>query len=567
MTFSSSLANKTANLLMTRYYATNRWEFVIGDAGGAATYEAGYTRMGFGWLEYADLLISTGKLVSSQYYSGSGGQVGITLDGPNTTWQIDDYFANSGGAELNLTVQNGATLTALAKNGGVNGAGRAVHELFTKRPDAKLNRVMTVRVTGTNSTLWFQGAPTEYKPTGYGRFEVLNGAVASFSNFALIAMDQPVNTVISNATLNTSNFVITANVLVPTNIVLFVNAVLNASGLVNVGDYYGWNQTTLDNSEWNLKGSVLSVGTQAGADGTLLTIQNGSRVIGTNAELRLERGTPTANILLTGTNSLLSLKSVYVAGSSGNLLSGNKGALLTVSNGATLASSSAFAIYEKGVLLLDGGTVSNATAINVVGKLDGTGNILGSVETGIWPKGGFIRPGGSNAIGRLNIGNLLKLSTSAYPPGNLQLEIAGTSPGVGYDQMAVTNDVTLAAGTIAVGALAGFTAPIGVTTYDVVTGSSISTNGVTITIPADAGERPCGSPPRRGPKARSFSLTDHAAPCPLERNAPFVAGGDDEAWKKDSRGARDCRVGRYAGDCCPWRDQSRLSIGTRALYG
>jgi hypothetical protein len=487
VTFSSSpsITNKTANLSVTRYNTTNRWEFAIGDASGSATYEAGYTKMGFGWLEYADLLISTGKLVTTQYYSGNGGRVWLTVDGPNSTWQIDDYFANNGGAELNLTVQKGATMTALAKNGGANGAGRAVHELFTKRPDAELNRIMTVRVTGTNSTLSFSGAPSEYKATGYGRFEVRDGAVATFANFALIAMDRPLNTVISNATLNTANFVITASGPAPTNMVRFVNATLVASGQVHVGEYYGWSQTTLDHSEWKLSGNLLSVGPGFGVDGTSLTLQNGSRVIATNAELRLERGIPFASVLVTGSNSLLSCKSLYVAGSSGNLLSGHKGALLAVSNGATVATATAFAIYEKGVLCLAGGTVSNGTSINVVGKLEGTGNILGSVETGLWPKGGAIRPGGSNSIGRLNIGNVLKLNSTMYAPGRLELEIGGTAPGVGYDQVSVTNGVTLAAGTVAIGALAGFKPPIGVTTFDLVTGSSISTNGVTITLPPD----------------------------------------------------------------------------------
>lgn len=240
---------------------------------------------------------------------------------------------------------------------------------------------------------------------------------------------------------------------------------------------------TLDNTDWTLLGNLLSVGPQDGIDGTTLTIRNGSRLTGTNAELRLERGPPFAAVTVTGTNSLLRMKTIYVAGSSGNLLSANKGATLTISNGATVAASTTMFVYSNGLVRLSNGTVSNATTLGVVGKLEGAGAILGSLEMGNWPGGGLVRPGGTNGIGLLTVGNLFRMVSAGYKSGRLELEVGGTEPGSGYDQIAVTNAVTLALGTVSISTVSGFKPPIGVSTYDLITGSSLSTNGATVSLP------------------------------------------------------------------------------------
>jgi hypothetical protein len=241
VTFSGSAAvtNRTANFTMSRNGVSNRWDFAIADNDGPTVYEAGYTRMGNNWLYYTDLLISTGKLVSSQVLTAIGGRTWVTLDGPQSAWQIDDYLANSSGAEFNLTVQNGASLAALAKNGGVSGTGNARHDIGSKRPDADLNRVMTIRVTGTNSTLLLTGAPTEYKATGNCRFELLDGAYAAFANLSILASDRPFITVVSNARLETAAFVIASPGPSRTNDMTLVNSTLVSSGQVHVAEYTG----------------------------------------------------------------------------------------------------------------------------------------------------------------------------------------------------------------------------------------------------------------------------------------------------------------------------------------
>jgi hypothetical protein len=255
---------------------------------------------------------------------------------------------------------------------------------------------------------------------------------------------------------------------------------------VGVSDYYGYSLVTADNSPWTIKGSILGVGATDATekDGAMLTIRNGSRVVGTNAELRLQRGVPAAGILVTGPNSLLRVKTLYVSGSSGNRLAvNNHGAILTVSNGATVASASTCFVYSNGILRLSSGTFSNATTLGVVGKLEGSGTIVKGVETGNWPGGGTVRPGGSNGVGRLNIGNTFQQISSSYGAGRLELEIGGTAPGTGYDVLNVTNGITIAKGPIVISALPAFKIPGGISTFDVMTGSSISTSGATLTLP------------------------------------------------------------------------------------
>ena len=129
---------------------------------------------------------------------------------------------------------------------------------------------------------------------------------------------------------------------------------------------------------------------------------------------------------------------------------------------------------------LSGVSFSNASTLMAKGVLEGYGQILGNVTvTNATPC--FVRPGGTGAAGELRIGGAYQQRS-----GILNLEIGGVSPGSGYDVLSVTNGVTLSACTIAITNLAGFKPPAGASAFDVVTGSSVTTNGATIVLPPAA---------------------------------------------------------------------------------
>jgi hypothetical protein len=117
--------------------------------------------------------------------------------------------------------------------------------------------------------------------------------------------------------------------------------------------------------------------------------------------------------------------------------------------------------------------------------LEGAGTIVGPVIIDSWIPCGTVRSGGIGAVGKLDIGSTYNQKSGSA--GRLELEIGGTSPGTGYDVLSVTSTVTIAGGAVAITQLPGFTPPIGVTTYDLVTGSTLTTNGATVSLPPDGG--------------------------------------------------------------------------------
>jgi hypothetical protein len=102
-------------------------------------------------------------------------------------------------------------------------------------------------------------------------------------------------------------------------------------------------------------------------------------------------------------------------------------------------------IQTAGTTDLNGGAISGIFDLNG-GSLIGSGNLTGSVHN----NGGTISPG--HSPGKLSFGNFTQGAD-----GTLEIQIAGiTTPGTDFDQLVVTNSVTLG-GTLHVTDINGFT--------------------------------------------------------------------------------------------------------------
>lgn len=491
VTFNSAAANVTSNFFMGKYNADNKYEFAIGDGGGPAVYEAGYTRFSTSFAFRADLLISTGKLVSSHVnIEGYDAPVTIVLDGPGTLWSVKDFFCSQQ-ATLNVDVQNGAKMEALAQNGGLNAKGNAYHRIDLDNLDANRNLVSHFRVNGPGSSAVFSGSNTTFNSNCGALMEFSDGAYGSFSNLSIGCSDTNIpaytpRLMVSNATLETLLFQFSSfsgSARTRGAVLLTAGATMTSKGAVYLDGYNARAVTaTVDNATWNIGGAELRVG-YSGQNTLIVT--NGGVVAGTNASLSLPYTTggsiPTTNqSVVTGSGSLLKLRGVFAGGASGydrfspgEIYVNNAGSLIQTDPAANY-----FIVWSNGLVNLAGGTITNASKMRLRGRLEGSGFVSGNVQSEA--SYSRVRPG--NGIGQLDIGGSYTQSL-----GMVEIQINGTTPGAGYDVLSVTNAVSITGGAIAITNLSGFTPPIGVSTYDVVTGSSVSTGGATITLPADGG--------------------------------------------------------------------------------
>lgn len=472
-------ATTNAGLKINKNNADNRYEFFIADGGTAATYDAGATVFCDAAGAYrADLLLSTGTLVSSTAsMSGYDSQAKIVLDGPGTVWRIKQNFT-AGQTTLDLYVQNGAQLEA-------QGGGGTKHTLSTEHIDANKSRVQRISVTGPGSSLIFTNLPTEVIVKGTTVFEVLDGAIATFKDVTFRQTDTTytnLDVVISNASLRTTSFAF-GGIAGPTygHLKIMNSATATCSGDFKLDEYGSAHaRATVDNAFLEFGGIMW-----CGKDGrATLVVTNGGLVVGTNSTGMSfpANSAPTkpCRITVTSPGSILKTKHMTPGGNAtsdmstpGNLDVVDGGLFVQVGSAAGL-----FTVWSKGVVTLDSGTISNASTIVMKGVLQGKGLIVGNVNMTATN-----RPGGAAAAGTLSVGGSYTQSV-----GVLELEIGGTASGSGYDVLAVTNGVAITGGKVAVTNLAGFKPPPGITTYDVVTGSNVSTNGATITLPpADGG--------------------------------------------------------------------------------
>lgn len=464
----------TAGLKLHKSNSENQYEFAIANGGVAATYNAGATVFcDAQWLNRADLLVSTGTLVSSTVaMSGYDSMARLTLDGTGTTWRVTGNF-DAYQTTLDLDVLNGATLD-------VQGGSGSSHDLWTEHLDAERSRVMRIRASGPGSSMNFSNLNTDFRAKGQTWLEVLDGASARFENLVVQQFDATysnVYVVVSNATLDTKALTFSGS---GTYGHLHI---LDGAVVRNAGDAQldGWNvadmRAVVDNATWSFTGYL-----RCGWNGkTMLVVTNGGTVIGTNSFMYFPGmfDNPYTNVLVvTGTGSVMQTRTMFPGGDSGSDRRSH-GQLFVRSGGVVDQIDGAvgrFTVWSNGLVRLDGGTVSNASAMRVRGTLEGSGFISGSVNTDV--SYASVRPGGASR-GILGVGGAFTQSGGA-----LELEIAGATPGSDYDVLAVTGNVSFTAGTIDVSTDGGYKPPYGKTFYDLVTaGGTISTSGVTVNLP------------------------------------------------------------------------------------
>ena len=128
-------------------------------------------------------------------------------------------------------------------------------------------------------------------------------------------------------------------------------------------------------------------------------------------------------------------------------------------------------VSSGGTLDLNGGSVT-ATAVNNQGLLKGVGNINGNVFND-----GTFSPGASPGLVNI-MGNYVQGST-----GLLNIEIGGTTPGTGFDKLAITGNATLN-GVLAIIQSGGFVPAVNDGFRFLTTGGTISGTFSTILVPA-----------------------------------------------------------------------------------
>lgn len=213
-------------------------------------------------------------------------------------------------------------------------------------------------------------------------------------------------------------------------------------GAINVAG--GLNYGTLNvNGNITIDGGVLAtgfVGQVALAPNKTMTIQNGGRATFTGAFT-----TSNAIYNVTGAGSKLETLLFNLNIASGGTVNVNAGGLLSSAGAINVGTGTpgTLAVATGGNLVATG-----PLTIGSLGTLTGTGTIPGDVSNG-----GVVAPGSS--AGALHVsGNYAQTSG-----GKLQIEIRGTTPVTGYDQLLISGGATLA-GTLAID-LVGFTPAAG----------------------------------------------------------------------------------------------------------
>lgn len=217
----------------------------------------------------------------------------------------------------------------------------------------------------------------------------------------------------------------------------------------------------------------------------VVTMNSGATLIGTGASARAN-GTITvsgnAGVFL-GTGG--SPSDVFTLGDGANDLTGgaaNSSILVVGAGKVVLTQDSDYVgawFVSSGTLQVSNptgsATGSGAVRVTNTGTLQGTGSIAGPVENF-----GIIAPGASP--GKLTLTTTYTQKTG----GSLQIELAGTAPGTGYDQLLVTGAASLA-GTLDVSLVGGFKPATGDAFDVLVAGSRTGTFG-TVQLP-DLGGR------------------------------------------------------------------------------
>jgi len=158
-----------------------------------------------------------------------------------------------------------------------------------------------------------------------------------------------------------------------------------------------------------------------------------------------------------------------VVNAAGSVVDNN---LLTLASGAQLsAPGQVVSVSAAGTLDLNGGSMT-AGNLSIAGLLKGNGTVNGNVSNS-----GTVAPGASP--GTINIvGNYTQ-----SPTGVLQLEIGGTSPGAGHDQLVISGNASLD-GTLLISQFGSFAPGLLDRFQAITTGGTVSGAFASVVVPA-----------------------------------------------------------------------------------
>ena len=228
-----------------------------------------------------------------------------------------------------------------------------------------------------------------------------------------------------------------------------------------------------------------------GGSGVSLAFQNGSQVQNTgpmnallgNLPLQFQAVGGSIHTFTVAAGTALSLAGPLGGAANTLLIKGGGGTLTLAGNSGSLALQTR---VDAGTAVIDGTQQGNAVTVNSGATLGGTGTV-----GGIAVSGGTVSPGDPvTSPGRLTAaGNVSLRSVPSGPAGILVVQLNGTTPGNGYDQLQAGGSVDLAGATLT--ASLGFTSHAGDTFTVVSAGGALSgtfaglPNGSTTTIGGD----------------------------------------------------------------------------------
>jgi hypothetical protein len=232
------------------------------------------------------------------------------------------------------------------------------------------------------------------------------------------------------------------------------------------------------------------------------TLRVAAGALGTNGALILGHG---ATLAVSGNNSLAAARTIVLgsvpgpatatidvaanqtftvagpvvsnAGSSSTLVKTGAGTLALTNGGPMNFSGQTLEL--NGGLLVNNGRVSGTTNVNFGSVAKGAGT-FGVVNVN---QGGVYAPG--NSAGVSNAASVRFANTPIVGGPTLMIELAGTTPGTGFDQLRVTGPLALG-GTLAVSLIEGFT-PVAGSSFDILDWGTLSGTFSTLALPTLSG--------------------------------------------------------------------------------
>lgn len=398
--------------------------------------------------------VQAGSLIAGTNALGTGttgafgsSAAGAIVVGNGSTGASDAPALLSKGFTVGRDITVGSVSNANAYNatiGGNNTTGTATY-----------SGSITLNTTASNYTVTLQAATGGTVDFNTGPWTTNNKAIAigSSGNTGIVQLSNALTTSggvsVNNGTLtlgNTLNVtggtlaVATAGTLTSNSSgTVTGNATLTGGGIINLNSASGISGTLgVTGGNWNGAGTVTggvtsSSGTFTVGSGANLTASGGLNVTGGTIVAGSSASTITGSINYTSSSN--STYAGVIAGSGKTVTMNASGATLTLTgtnsyDGATTVT--------NGKLVVNGNSsTSSLTTVASGATLGGSGTVGALIVS----TGGFVTPGNSPGILTVN-GNYTQA-------GQYTAEIAGTTAGTSYDQIAVTGTVDVTGGSLA----------------------------------------------------------------------------------------------------------------------